>query len=1219
MHEVPFAPQALCNEPGAQSPLGGDDLAHVQARARRLLDELNAFDGESQRGSHRTFVLCSTAIGLLAVAAGLLAWLGPGPNRLQWHWLPMFGGVGVLGLAVFSMVRGGAGLHAPKVAAVLILALFIAALRLNGTAPLLFMAAVVIFIHLVVPPKEALLACLVALTAALLVAPAADPQMHSIFLPRAVAASGFALLVMQLLVRRNLAFRRITRRVSAGLGDMVQALASDVSAAREARDLAERALAAQREADTRLDVYTRLTTEALQCMTQGLVVIDPQGRIQLHNERVCQLLDLPAELMNSKPLLSEVVVFQARRGDFGPDHDLVQSSARSYVTSLGLNPQVLAPPKYVRKTPNGRFLEIASHRTPSGYLVRTYTDVTAYQRVSEQMTFALSDRELQLTEARKARQAAEEALQAQQQAEAERDEAGRVLVSVVQASPHGLLVVGSDGRVLVFNDKLCDMLQMPRALLEGQPHYRELLALQAQRQDHDPALFDRPEYRADDVHHALEEWSRLGSDVYTRRSPDGRHLEVRSQFIASGYLVRTYADVSRYVEASFRLQELVGERDAQLQAAHLAREQAARALQDTVEAQTDRDRASHMLMASLKTTSHGILASDADGRISVWNERALELLELPESLLQDRPWFSTIVRFQLVRGDFQDDAAVIKNYLEQVLLPEEAGVDVQGQAVLPEEAMLEPAALPALHRLVFRAETGPVPEDSQPDYLAGLPVRSWSTDSSREPSRYTRKVRNGRFLEVTTLPIPLGGVIRTYSDVTEYVQANQKLEASLEQLHLAELQLKAELGRSREAMDLQARFVASVSHEIRTPLNGIAGMAELLAQAPLTAEQQQQLDDLRASTRQLHRLTDDILDLARVRDPTFGLDARTFNVWQLVRSCAGAAKVVARRKDLIVDLELVGPDCVAIGDPDRFAQILNNLLINAVKFTRRGFVRVTGAWELSDIDPERMEVHVSVADSGRGIDPALIAVIFEPFHQGEESINRNFGGTGLGLTLCRELCAAMDGQIQVTSRPHHGSVFSFSVCLQRAAGEQGEMHTQPSDLTEAACLLEGVRVLAVDDNRINQKLLQTWLGQAGAEVVLAFDGEEGVRLASSETFDCVLMDLSMPVMNGLQATQVIRCLDNSADTAQVVRAWVPIVGVTAMARKEDRQLCLDAGMNGHLAKPLDRVELLRTVRRLADYAAWLKTAGDLYGNPGSPDPLQQADEWPDRPAPEAGT
>ena len=1062
------------------------------------------------------------------------------------------------------------------------------------------MAGVVVFMHLLLRPNEALIACLLAIGTPFVLMYGSQPSdLHLIVVPRSLTAAAFALGVMQLLVRRNLAYQDVTRRAAAGLEEVIQVLASDLSATRQARDLAERALTAQREADARLEAYTRLTTEALQCMSQGLAVIDPAGRFVLDNDRLRQLLDLPAELMDAQPLLSDVVAFQTSRGDFGPHHELVQGNAASYVQSLGLDPAMTPPPKYVRKTQDGRFLEIASHNTASGYLVRTYSDVSSYQRVSEQMTFALAERDLQLNEARMARQTAEEALLAKEQAESERDEAGRVLISVVEASSQGMLVVDRHGRVLVFNEKLCDMLQMPRSMLERKPHYREMLEFQAQRQALGPDFYASKEYREYryELPQNLEDWSDLSLDTYTRQVPDGRHLEVNTQFIAAGYVVRTYTDVSPYVDASLQLQQLVAERDAQLQAAHVAREQAARALQDMLDAQNDRDRASVMLLTSMKTVSYGVLASDADGRISLWNERALELLDLPEALLKGRPYFSTIDRHQLAHGDFLDDAAVIRDYLEGVLEPEERAVDSQFQ-VLAEEggAAARPEAKPMLHRLAFKAQ-GPS-ETGLPgsEYLAALPIQSWSTESSREPSRYTRKSRSGRYLEVTTLPLPYGGVIRTYADVSEYVQANQQLEESLDQLRMVELQLKAELKRSGEAMDLQARFVAAVSHEIRTPLNGIVGMAELLEQSALQPEQKQQLDDLRTSTRQLRRLTDDILDLARMRDSKFSLEARKFNVWQQVRSCVAAAQAVAKRKGLSVELELRGVDFQAVGDPERFSQILNNLLFNAIKFTARGAVHVSGFWEPSDADPNRIDVHCAVADSGRGIDAAVIAQIFEPFHQGEELVNRNFGGTGLGLALCRELCEAMGGHIQVSSRPGHGSVFSFTVSLLRSGAAEDEPETHPADLDPLVSHLEGAKILVVDDNRINQKLMLAWLSQAGAAVASAFNGEEAVQLASSHSFDCVLMDMSMPVMNGLQASQAIRQLDKHDDPEVAVRAWVPIIGVTAMARREDRQLCLEAGMNAHLSKPVERVELFKTISKLLNDAAWLKSAGGIYAD-----------------------
>lgn len=1159
--------------------------------------QLEAFDDRSQRDSHWTFVVCILALGLMASAAGLYAWLGAGQSLLEWYHLPLAVGICLLGLGAYAMANRGVSQRVRIAVALLGLGLFVAAVIVNGAAPLLFMCGVVIFMHLLLRPREALVACLTVIGAPLALMYGSQPsELHLIVVPRTLASSALALVVMQLLVRRNLAYQDVTHRAAAGLEDLVQALASDLSATQQARDLAERALAAQRESDARLDAYTRLTTEALQCMSQGLAVIDPDGRIQLYNERQLQLLDLPAELMDSKPLLSDLVAFQARRGDFGPGHELVERNAASYVRSLGLDPSLPTPPKYVRKTPDGRHIEIASHRTASGYLVRTYSDVSSYQRVSEQMTFALAERDLQLNEARLARQAAEAALLAKEQAETERDEAGRVLISVVESSSQGLLVLGRDGRVLVFNEKLCDMLQMPRSMLEHKPHYRDMLEVQAQRQEFDPAFYASKEYRSE-LPQNLEDWGNLSYDTYTRQSADGRHLEVKTQFIAAGYVVRTYTDVSPYVDASLELQKLVAERDAQLQAAHVAREQAARALKDMREAQNDRERASVMLLTSLKTVSYGVLASDADGRISLWNERALDLLELPEDLLKDRPFFSTIVRLQLARGDFLEDAAVIRDYLESVLEPEESAVDSQFQ-VLAEEggAAAGPEARPMLHRLAFKAQGRSETGLPGSEYLAALPIKSWSTESSREPSRYTRKSRSGRYLEVTTLPLPYGGVIRTYADVSEYVQANQQLEESLDQLRMVELQLKAELKRSGEAMDLQARFVAAVSHEIRTPLNGIVGMAELLEQARLEPEHRQQLDDLRTSTRQLRRLTDDILDLARMRDSKFSLETRRFNVWQQVRSCVAAAQAVAKRKGLPVDLELRGVDFQAVGDPERFSQILNNLLFNAIKFTARGSVQVSGFWEPSDADPNGIDVHFSVADSGRGIEAAVIAQIFEPFHQGEEMVNRNFGGTGLGLALCRELCEAMGGHIQVSSRPGHGSVFSFTVRLLRSRAAEDEPETYPANLDQLAARLEGARILVVDDNRINQKLMQVVLSQAGAEVASAFNGQEAVQLAASQSFDCVLMDMSMPVMNGLQASQAIRQLDKHDDPEVAVRAWVPIIGVTAMARREDRQLCLEAGMNAHLSKPVERAELFKTIGKLLNDAAWLKSAGGIFGD-----------------------
>jgi hypothetical protein len=236
---------------------------------------------------------------------------------------------------------------------------------------------------------------------------------------------------------------------------------------------------------------------------------------------------------------------------------------------------------------------------------------------------------------------------------------------------------------------------------------------------------------------------------------------------------------------------------------------------------------------------------------------------------------------------------------------------------------------------------------------------------------------------------------------------------------------------------------------------------------------------------------------------------------------------------------------------------------------------------------------MSVADSGRGISQHLLGSIFEPFQQGDESTNRDFGGTGLGLALCRELSEAMGGSIRVASRPGQGSIFTVALMLQRAS----DIETCPDAPAEspngAIAALEGKRVLVVDDNRINRKLLSLWLAEAGAEVHMATDGAECLRAATAETFDAILMDVSMPVMNGLEATRAIRLLALSADEQQRLRAAVPVIGVTAMAGPDDLRRSLEAGMDAHLSKPLSRDQLLGTLRDMIAAHHWLRDTRSL--------------------------
>ena len=347
---------------------------------------------------------------------------------------------------------------------------------------------------------------------------------------------------------------------------------------------------------------------------------------------------------------------------------------------------------------------------------------------------------------------------------------------------------------------------------------------------------------------------------------------------------------------------------------------------------------------------------------------------------------------------------------------------------------------------------------------------------------------------------------------------------------------------------------------------------------------------MRSSAKQLRRLTDDILDLARLQDPQFRLERTAFSLHRQLKLCVQAAHGSAQRKGLALDLALECPDAVLEGDPQRLNQVLNNLVYNAIKFTEKGTVRVTARIaEPADVEAP-VDVFLSVADTGRGIEPALLDSIFEPFHQGAESTNRDFGGTGLGLALCRQLCQAMGGQISVSSRLGVGSVFDVHLPLPRSEASVAWSDTLPGEAGADTAGLKGRKILVVDDNRINRRLVCAWLDAAGAVTVTANDGAQGLSLANEQDFDCVLMDMSMPVMNGLDAARAIRALSDSKDGPKRRRSRVPVIGVTAMARPQDRQVCLDAGMNAHVAKPLEREVLLRVIQQAVDAATWLQAS-----------------------------
>lgn len=384
----------------------------------------------------------------------------------------------------------------------------------------------------------------------------------------------------------------------------------------------------------------------------------------------------------------------------------------------------------------------------------------------------------------------------------------------------------------------------------------------------------------------------------------------------------------------------------------------------------------------------------------------------------------------------------------------------------------------------------------------------------------------------------------------EASEARGKLEASLAALREENASRAAAEREARAALAVRGRFVALMSHEIRTPLNGVLGMNQLLQETPMSDEQRQLVGVAIGATRSLQGILDDILDFSKLDAGKITLEEIPFELQRIVHEAAALFLGGAGEKGVALECHL-DPSAPAwvTGDPTRLRQVLRNLLSNAVKFTNSGLVRL-------EIQRGADGLRFRVSDSGIGISPEVTRRLFEPFTQAEESTTRRFGGTGLGLSISRELVELMGGTLTVESQVGEGSCFSFALRLSEVAPPQA-----PSAVMEAARVV-GLRILVAEDNPVNQLLARRLLTKNQHEVVIVENGLLAVEAARGQEFDLVLMDIRMPVMNGLEATRAIRALPGAAGR-------LPIIALTANAMSEDRDACFEAGMNDFIPKPFD--------------------------------------------------
>ncbi|HKR05989.1 MAG TPA: ATP-binding protein [Bacteroidia bacterium] len=381
-----------------------------------------------------------------------------------------------------------------------------------------------------------------------------------------------------------------------------------------------------------------------------------------------------------------------------------------------------------------------------------------------------------------------------------------------------------------------------------------------------------------------------------------------------------------------------------------------------------------------------------------------------------------------------------------------------------------------------------------------------------------------------------------------------------------EEQLREAKEKAEQMSMARQEFLSVMSHEMRTPLNAVVGISHLLAEGDLTPEQEENISILQFSAQNLLSLINNILDFSKIESGMLQLEQIDFNFNQLIRRVMDSFRHNAQEKQVRLNLqtEMDIPE-ILNGDPARLTQVLTNLLHNAIKFTEQGEVRL--AVRAVSEDTEKIRIYFEISDTGIGIENDRLEEIFDSYTQAKPSITRQFGGSGLGLTICKKLVKIMGGEIRVKSKVNTGSVFSFD--LEFTLGSRGEQklishrHEHDFDLT-------GIRVLLVEDNVTNRALAKKFITRWGALVDTAENGMVAVKKVNESPYDLVLMDLQMPVMDGYKANRIIRDLGYTSEK-------LPVIALSAYILDEVKTKVRASGMNDYLSKPIDPHELYRKI------------------------------------------